>query len=155
MAVLLFCAGDNRFAIDCSAILRVVPSVILKDIPHHAHFVAGLMTLGGRPIPVIDFCQIIEKRAAHPFLSSRIIILKDTSCGADRYVGILGEKVDEIVDLHPKEFDQPEFYLLDLPFISKGFSDSKGVIHLINLKEFFSFLAAEVFHGAGNDRYDT
>ena len=65
MAMLLFYAGENRFAIDCSSIVRVVPHVNLKKMPDRSPLLAGVLVLGGEPIPVIDFCQIIEKRPAH------------------------------------------------------------------------------------------
>lgn len=151
--MLLFYAGENRFAIDCSSISRVVPNVILDEVPDRALFVAGVMSLGNELIPVIDFCQIIEKRATHPFLNSRIILLRDSFSGKNRIVGLLGEKVEAIIDLHPDQFNQSEFYLHHFPYLDKGFHDDKGIIHAINLGEFFRFLSASVFHDSGYETY--
>lgn len=151
MAMLLFYAGENRFAIACSSIFRIVPNVLLQQIPDHDPFVAGLMFLGREPIPVVDFCQIIEKRATRPFMNSRIILLKDAYSGSNRCIGLLGEKVDEIIDLSPEQFDQRGFYFEHFHYLDKGFTDEKGMIHFINLEEFFQFLFANVFHDSGKD----
>ena len=153
MAMLLFYAGENRFAIDCSSILRVVPNVILEKVPDRSPFVAGVMALGGELIPVIDFCQIIEKRATHPFLNSRIILLRDFFSGTNRIVGLLGEKVEAIIDLHPNQFNQSESYLHQFPYLEKGYHDDRGIIHAINLREFFRFLSTTVFLDSGTETY--
>lgn len=145
MAMLLFYAGENRFAINCASIVRVVPHVNLEKVPDRSPVVAGVMVLGREPIPVIDFCQIIENRPAHPFLSSRIILLKDSSGGSERCIGLLGEKVEEVIDLRSEQFDKSEFYFRRFPYLEKGYTDKQGIIHFIHLEEFFRFLSAEVF----------
>lgn len=136
MAMLLFHVGDHRFAVECASILRVIPQVLLEKMPNNPPFVAGILLLSGEPIPVIDFCQLIEKRATHPFLNSRIILFNDRK---DQTLGLLAEKVEEIVDLQPEQFDKEELYLRELDYLEKGYSDDKGMIHLLNLEKLSHF----------------
>lgn len=153
MAMLLLYVGENRFAIQCSAIVRVLPRVLLNKIPFHAPNFAGLMLLGGQSVPVVDFCQIIAKRAARPFINSRIILLRDSFSGSNRCIGLLAEKVEEIIDLRPDQFDATDFCSSQLPYIDKGHIDEKGMIYSINLEAFFRFLSASLFHEKGSDSH--
>ena len=145
MAMLLFYVGEHRFAIECAAILRVIPHVIIKKMPESPAAVAGLLVWGDQPVPIIDFCQLIEKRPSRPFINSRIILLKDES-HSERYAGLLGEKVDEILDIQPKQFTKEEYYLQNFPYIDQGYPDQEGLIHHLNVEKFFHYLSQEVFH---------
>lgn len=144
--MLLFYAGENRFSIDCSSILRIVPHVNLSHMPYEVPYLAGILMLAGKAIPVIDFCLMIEQRIAKPCLNTRIILLSDPRPGSDRIAGILGETVEQILDLQPHAFSKTEFYLHHFPFLDKGYSDSQGVIQLVNPEEFFRFLSDDLFH---------
>ncbi len=147
MAMLLFYAGENRFSIDCSSILRVVPYVSLKKMPLDVPHIAGILILAGNAIPVVDFCQMIVNRPTSLFLDSRIILLKDPRPNSKKVAGILGEKVDEIVNFPPDAFCKNEFYLHLFPFLDQGFSDHNGIIQLVDLEAFFQFLSEDLFHG--------
>lgn len=143
--MLLFYVGENTYAIDSGSILRVVPKVILKRMPHAMKYIAGLLNLGGVSVPVVDFCQLIEHREARHSLHTRIILIKDPSPHSDRMVGILGEKVEEIIDLNSEQLSIIDFPLPSFPYLDKIYSDGKRVIQYVNVEEFFSFLATEIF----------
>lgn len=146
MAMLLFYAGENRFLIDCSSILRVVPYVSLKKMPHEVPHMAGILILAGKAVPIVDFCQMIEHRQTSLCLDSRIILLNDPRPESKKIAGILGEKVDEIVNFPPDAFSKNEFYLHHFPFLDKGTSDPNGIIQSVNIEGFFQFLSEELFH---------
>lgn len=144
MPMLLFYVEENRYAIDIDSIVHIIPRVFLKPIPDAEDYVTGLLNLEGEGIPVIDFCQIIAQRKAHPFLHSRIILLKEDS-QSERIIGLLGERVGEVVDLFPEQFSNRELYLQHVPYLDKNMTDEEGVIQYFNVKEFFRFL--EKSHG--------
>jgi chemotaxis signal transduction protein len=143
MSMLLFYTGENCFAIDTGSILRIVPKVLLKKIPYSAAYMAGILNLGGKSIQVIDFCQLIEQREARNFMLTRIILIKDPQPHSEKVVGILGEKVEEIMDLRPEQFSKTEFSLHPFPYLNKVYCDDKRIIHYINVEELFRFLQVE------------
>lgn len=141
MSMLLFYVGDNRYAIDNRHVIQIVPRVLLKKIPNTPHFVAGSINFRGQFLPVIDFCQLIEQRNTQASLSSRIILLKESSSdNLPPLAGLLGEKVSEIIDLETDQFGKNEFYFLNLPYFDKSYSDDHGIILNVNIVEFFHFL---------------
>jgi chemotaxis-related protein WspB len=144
--MLIFHVGENCYAIDTLHILRIIPKIELKSIPYAMNFVAGLLNLGGKPVPIIDFCQLIEQRETRSYLNSRIILIKDPRTDTERVLGILGEKIEEIIDLQPEQFTLTEFPLHYFPYLDKVYSDDKRMIQYINIAEFFHFLSAEIFN---------
>lgn len=148
MAMLLFQVGNNRYVIDNQFISRVVPLVNLnKSMPYESPAIAGLLNLGGELIPVIDFCQLIEHRPAVRVFHSRIILLRNPQGSQkDELVGLIGEKITEIVDLSPSKFVDPSFYLHHLPYLDGIYSDEQGIIQRIDIKAFFDFVGRTIFN---------
>jgi chemotaxis-related protein WspB len=152
--MLLFYVGENRYAVNCSDILRIIPKITLKEVPYAVRYVAGFLNLAGKPIPVVDFCQLIEQREAKNSLNSRIILIKDVYSHSERVVGILGEKVGEIINLSPDQFSRTEFPLYHFPYLDRVYSDDQGIIQYINIVEFFRFLSAEIFKAVGKEHHE-
>lgn len=146
MAMLLFHVGETRFAIGCSDIVQVVPNVLLTKAPFPSLSLAGLLIRAGKQVPIIDFCQLIEQRPAQQFLDSRIILLAIYEGGQEKWMGILVEKVHQMIDLKPEQFTKQDYFLEQCPFISKGYLDEQGMIFTVDLEVFSRFLSAEIFH---------
>ncbi len=154
MPLLLFYVGKNCYSIDNQYVLRIVPKVLLKKIPHAKDYLAGILNLRGKLIPVIDFCQLIEQRATQDFMHSRIILLQDTTnSDSERVVGILGEKVEEILNLKSELFNKTDFLPHHFPYLDKVYSDDKRFIQHLNVGEFFRFLSIEVFKIVDKEEY--
>ena len=145
MAMLLFNVGDNRYAIDAQHVVRIIPQVLLKKMPYTILYMAGLLNMAGHPIPIVDFSQLIENRHTQFFLNSRIILVKDPQA-SERCVGILAENVNDVVDLHPEQFNQSELYIQHYPYLDKNYSDESGIIQCLNVEAFFRFLSSEIFN---------
>jgi purine-binding chemotaxis protein CheW len=54
VAALVIEAGGRRCAIACAQLREVLPEPLLDPVPAAAPMLAGLMTLAGHPVPVID-----------------------------------------------------------------------------------------------------
>lgn len=145
MSLLLFYVGDNGYAIDSRYIIYIVPHVDLKKIPSMPSYFAGLLNLGGKAIPVVDFCQIIEQRPTRFLLSSRIMLVKDPRAHSELILGILGEKMKELIDVKKDEFKSTDFSSASFPYLNRVLSKNEEMIQYLDLELFFEFLAAEVF----------
>ena len=60
MLLLTFTAGPNRYAIDVTRIVELVPRVELRKIPHAPAFLAGLLGYRGKVVPVIDLGLLLD-----------------------------------------------------------------------------------------------
>lgn len=52
--VLRLLAQDTRLCLPLSCVNKILPLMMLEQVPESPHFVIGLMNLAGRSIPVID-----------------------------------------------------------------------------------------------------
>ena len=78
MLLLTFTAGTNRYAIDVTRVVEVVPRVELRKIPHAPAFLAGLLGYRGEVVPVIDLGLLLDAAPCRDCLSTRIILVNDS-----------------------------------------------------------------------------
>lgn len=139
MLLLLFYCGSACFALDCDTIVEVFPKVKLKKIPGQSEkdaFLAGLFNYGGKPIPVIDICQLIEKRPCSHSMHTRLILIEIES----HLLAIMAEKVIETVDLAREQFVESGLQLEGLSFLRGVFSEGDRSIQLFDLAAFYRSL---------------
>jgi len=59
MLFLTFQLGAERYALDASRVVEVLPLVELRKIPNAPHGVAGIFNYRGQPVPVADLSDLI------------------------------------------------------------------------------------------------
>ena len=75
MLMLLFHLENERYALESTQIIEVVPLIELKKQPHAPNYVSGVFNYRGQIVPVIDLCQLIQGKSCHTHLSTRIILV--------------------------------------------------------------------------------
>ena len=78
MLLLTFTAGANRYAVDVTRVVELVPRVELRQIPHAPAFLAGLLGYRGKVVPVIDLGLLLDVGPCRDCLSTRIILVNDS-----------------------------------------------------------------------------
>ncbi|CCB86163.1 chemotaxis signal transduction protein CheW [Parachlamydia acanthamoebae UV-7] len=145
MLFLLFYVGRERYVCDSQYIVEVVPNVKLKELPHTPPYVAGLLNSGGSPIPIIDFCQLIENRPSQACMHTRIIVLSDQVEGKQHSMGIIAEKVTETIDRELSDFVDPGVLIEELPFLGKVLNDYGGMIRMVQVPKLFESMESVLF----------
>lgn len=150
--MLLFCVGDSLFACDAGPIIEVVPRVKITAMPHTPPYFRGLINYGGKPVPIIDFCELISNRPAQDSLHSRIIIVNPSSGEEERILGIIAEKVTETTMLSPQDFIASGVNVEKHPYLGGVFSTESESVQLVNTDALFELLLhlpapEEVPHG--------
>jgi chemotaxis-related protein WspB len=98
MLLLLFKAGDGHFAMDTSMVVEIVPFLNMKKIPSAPGYVLGLVNFRGKPIPVVDLCQLTTGCQCESKLSTRIILIQwNLTDGKDVKLGLVAEQVYETI----------------------------------------------------------
>lgn len=153
MSMILFYVGENAYAIESRYIMRILPKVELKKMPTTLPYIEGFLNLGGKAIPIIDSCQLIEQRSAQDLLSSRIILIKDPSENSERVAGILGEKIKDFINVRLEEFKPIDFSLSPFPFLNRVLSIDNEIIQYLDIATFFRFLSADLFQPIEKERH--
>lgn len=146
MLMLLFHVGDQAYAIDCQYIFEVVPYIHLEKNPRNLDYVSGLANFEGRPVTVIDFSQLTVGRPSAFYLHTRIIFLvEDSKSRQSSSLGIIAEKVIEVMERPATDFFEPELRVNDLPFLDGMANESGRSIQRVDVDKLFHFLQAH-FH---------
>jgi len=90
---LLFDVGGQRYGLDITHVVEVIPVVRLRRIPAVPEYVAGIFRYRGRPAPVIDLTRLMTGSATPALLSARIILVRQPRQDAsDGVIGLLVER---------------------------------------------------------------
>ena len=133
MLFVLFQLGEDRYALDASRVVEVVPLLTLKELPQAPKGVAGIFNYRGQPVPAIDLSQLTLGRRAAERLSTRIIIINYTdSSGGKHLIGLVTERATEMLRRDPKDFLEPGIRVAAAPYLGPVLMDDKGAIQWID-----------------------
>lgn len=140
MKVLVFHIGADRYALPLAAVVRVLPAAALKALPLAPQWVAGLLDLGGAPVPVIDLSRLAGLTPDQVWVDTRIVLVDyRLPDGALRPLGLLAEHVTGIDSIDPASRRDPG--VSSAPFLGEVASGSAGMLQLVALEH---LLGAEV-----------
>jgi chemotaxis-related protein WspB len=132
MLFVLFHLGRERYALDTSHVVEVVPLLALKRFPQAPRGVAGVFIYRGRPVPALDLCELTLGRPAVEHLSTRILIVNHSPSPApEQLIGLIAERVTETIRREPGEFVDAGVKLAGAPFLGPVLKDDQGMIQLL------------------------
>jgi chemotaxis-related protein WspB len=98
MLLLQFQAGTDRYGLDVSRVIEVIPMVVFRTLPHAEPTVAGIFNYRGAMVPVIDLTCLLTGTPSRPLFSTRVILVDYPGPDSERHVlGLLAERVTETI----------------------------------------------------------
>jgi chemotaxis-related protein WspB len=133
MLFLLFQLGQDRYALDASRVVEVVPLLTLKQFPQAPKGVAGVFNYRGRPVPAVDLGALTFGQPARERLSTRIIIIHyPDENGVNHLLGLIAEHATEILRKDAKEFVDPGVKLGRAPYLGPILMNGSSSIQWIH-----------------------
>jgi chemotaxis-related protein WspB len=118
MLFLLFQLGNDRYALDASRVVEVVPLLEMKQLPQAPKGVAGIFNYRGRPVPAVDLSALTLGRPAGERFSTRIIIVNyPDDTGTHRLLGLIAEHATDTLRKDPKDFVDSGVKLGQAPYL--------------------------------------
>jgi len=134
MLLLIFYAGKERYGIDSTKVIEVVPSVSFKSVPHAPSYVAGLLSYRGNIVPVVDLSALIGGAPSKALLSTRVILVEYVGAdGGEHILGLLAERVTETLKCREEDFKPPGIVASESPYLGDLFVDEEGMIQRIEV----------------------
>jgi chemotaxis-related protein WspB len=139
MLLLLFEVGSNRFGIEASEIIEVIPLVSLKKVPRAPDCVAGVFNYRGQIVPVIDVNALMGERSARSLLSTRIILVKapEAAC-QERLLGLLAERATETLSCRNEELQPPGVTVEDAQYLGEILPRPGGLVQRVTVGNILS-----------------
>lgn len=148
MLFLLFQIGRDRYALEASQIVEILPLVTLKKIPRTPPGVAGLFNYHGVLVPAMDLSELATGQPAAPRLSTRLILVNYPIDAEKRHVlGLMAEMATETIHLDPAMFKDAGVAMPEAPFLGPVAKDGRGLIQRIEVKDLLpEALRDRLFH---------
>jgi chemotaxis-related protein WspB len=139
MLFLLFQIGNDRYALEASRVVEVVPLLTIKQWPQAPPGLAGIFNYHGQPVPAIDLSQLTLGNPATERLSTRIIIVNHTDGrGRNQLLGLVAEHATEVVRKDPKEFVDSGIRIGGAPYLGPVLMDAQGPIQWVHEQRLLS-----------------
>jgi chemotaxis-related protein WspB len=136
MLFLQFQLGKDRYALDSSQVVEVLPLLGIKQIPQAPAGVAGAFNYRGKPVPVIDLSELALGRPARLHMSTRIIIVRyPDGNGTQHLLGLIAEKATETVRRDPADFADSGVVNDGAPYLGPVATDPNGLVQRIEVTQ--------------------
>jgi len=133
MLFLLFKLGNNRYALDVSRVVEVIPLVDLKRLAGSPPGIAGIFNYRGQFLTAVDLCELILHRPAEERLSTRIIIVRQAIAGPEsRLLGLIAEEATGTLRKELDDFMDPAGTAVGVASTAPVLFDAEGAIHLLD-----------------------
>jgi chemotaxis-related protein WspB len=137
MLFLVFRLGQDRYALDATDVVEVVPLVHIKQLPHAPPGLAGLMDYRGEAVPVIDLSELALRQPAQRRMSTRIILLRHGD-GSVPLLGLIAEKATTTLRREVAEFIATGVRNDGAPYLGPICTDGGGILQWVDAQQLLS-----------------
>ncbi|NGX57822.1 MAG: hypothetical protein K940chlam3_00718 [Chlamydiae bacterium] len=135
MLMLLFYSGEDRFACTCEHIVEIIPPIKLKPIHHMPEYVSGSIIYGGKPLPIIDWCQMIRGTPCHFSFHTRMILFRISAQDKIYEFGMMAEMVTKTMNVPKEAFVGSGVFIKEAPFLGGVLTDERGSIQFVEVEK--------------------
>lgn len=107
LKILTFQLDDEAFGVEISGIQEVLEYRKATRVPRTPDFMLGVINLRGKVIPVVDLRRHFDLKAKEPTVDTCIIIIHVTIEGENTPLGILADRVQEVVEIPMEHISPP------------------------------------------------
>jgi chemotaxis-related protein WspB len=152
MLLMVFHIGKERFALDSTDVLEIVPMVEFEKVPKAPDFLSGLFHYRGEIVPVIDLSCLAGQGKARRLLSTRIILVRYRGAGEPaRILGLLAERMTDTVKAEPSDLTRAVVRIQDAPYLGDVIRDAEGMILRISLNDLLPPSVREMLFASGEN----
>jgi purine-binding chemotaxis protein CheW len=130
---LTFQAGDETFAIEILDVKEIIEIEAITKVPMMPVFIAGIINLRGRVVPVVDLSKRLGRRSSIVTKKSCLVLVEVAHEEDSQPIGMMVDEVNEILEIGESHTQPPPDFGTDLrtDFIrAMGRVDEKFIILL-------------------------
>lgn len=136
MLLIIFHAGSQRYGLPSAEVSHVLPLAGLRAVPHAENGMAGLLSLHGDSVPVLDLSLLLTGKAAPSLLSTRIMLVRfPAHDGVTRDLGLLAEHVTGTATIDPTKLTEPGYTPEHASYLGPVWQDAQGMIQIVKVEK--------------------
>lgn len=118
---------DEMFAIEAGSVREILDLVQITEVPNAPAFVAGLINVRGRVVPLADLRVMFDMDRPAPDQDTRIVVIEIEIDGETTVAGILADKVYDVTDIEAAAIQEaPKVGMRWRPEFVKGIGKRNG-----------------------------
>ena len=118
---------DEMFAIEAGSVREILDLVQITEVPNAPAFVAGLINVRGRVVPLADLRVMFDMDRPPPDKDTRIVVIEIEIEGETTVAGILADKVYDVTDIEAAAIQEaPRVGMRWRPEFVKGIGKRNG-----------------------------
>jgi len=134
MLLVLFTLGEQRYGLDAAVVELIVPALPLRAVPGTPPSISGIFSFRGHVTPVIDLVQLTLGRPAREALGSRFIITRYPLGGAEHFLALHAESVNEVRDVPDASLRDSGIRSPGAPFLGPVADTPSGLVQTVTLQ---------------------
>jgi chemotaxis-related protein WspB len=146
MLFLLFDLDGDRYALDASEIVEVLALAATRPIPGAPAWVAGMLGLHGKPVPVIDVPRLALGRQARCLRSTRLVVVRYRAPGLDaaqagdegHLLGLIVESATQTRHIPRERFADGGLATPHARWLGPLANDSDGLLQWVDVQHMLS-----------------
>lgn len=124
MLLVVFYIDRERYALDSSQVVEIVPVVRFRELPGAPDYIRGVLRFRGHNVPVVDVSALAGKGQARRRLSTRVILVEFLDGeGRARILGLLAERVTETIKIEPEQIESSGIRIDQSPYLGDLIQD--------------------------------
>ncbi len=135
MLCLTFEISENRYAVDAKEVVEIIPPVNLFPMPKSPAYFAGRFNYRGKIVPVIDLRDLLMGFSTKRLLSTRILVVNYMVDSEPHILGLLCEKVMDIIRIKPDELQSPGYITEEASYLGKLINLRTGIVQLVSIND--------------------
>ena len=97
---------DELFAVEAGSVREILDLVPITEVPNAPEFVAGLINVRGRVVPLADLRVMFGMDRPEPDKDTRIVVMEIDIDGEPTIAGILADKVHDVTDIEAASIEE-------------------------------------------------
>jgi chemotaxis-related protein WspB len=134
MLFLVFSLGDDRYALDATQVVEILPLVNWKPLPGAPPGIAGIIDYRGSPTPLLDLSELALGKACRRWMSTRIVMINYLDQETPRLLGLLAEGATGTIRRREEDFLSPGLTIADAPYLGPIANTAEGSVQRIDIR---------------------
>jgi chemotaxis-related protein WspB len=152
MLLLTFRIGNERYALDTTQIIEVLPLINITPVPQAPAGVAGLIVYHGKLVPVIDLSELALGEAASSHVSTRLILVRY----GEELLALIAERATDVMRCDAGSFYDTGVSSDSTPYLGQAVQQEGELVRLIEVHKLLPFTVSSVlFRQAKGDAWST
>ncbi len=102
-----FTLAGEEYAVDVFKVKEVIDPPTMTQVPNMPDYIPGVINLRGNVIPIVDLRYKLGLGSSEQTTDTRILIVQVELDGSETGIGIIADKVSEVINIRSEEMHAP------------------------------------------------